>query len=677
MDILALDRVLVIEGAWKLGLTPEDGWSESLAVLTHNHLYLLEPSDPEPLSPFGRTWRRIQLTDVSDLTVSSISGAAGAEMLRISINAIFQGDILLRTPPYAADVSSWVGALEPVIAAARTRLAVSSEVPDSVAACLLGQQRLSRHSSQERLISDVRWWEPHGGRTREGGSGRSSPVSEATSSLTRRRWALAAGSARGIGIESGGVRNTSTTTGLVMSACGDGASGIMPSKPWATDWLCNIHAMGVLDKRRDGFWRVGWAERLFVLWMDNAGSAHLLYYKRAVENNDELLGELRGVIDLRGASIELRSFEDGDDHHQKATSSAGTDGRRSYLRITAAQPAVVEPFYVLPKRLAVIDVRSGGSCTDDEELKRWEERIRWAVRRASGALGVLSSDKPIDDTKADGTDDCRNSKQLRNFRGGWVGIMTLGGLNACLLLARSGSESTFIIAIVLANALCYLLLWAPRATSSAPRVAPLMPLDRKLSRSERPRAGMVCGDPMVLAAPLACNGDARDFSVRCGPDYPRLGLKAPSQPAMYELLSSDFGRASQQPRHVAELMQLPSPPSVVQGRLPPLLVVNVVVPIAAPSLLGEKDDNGCVAAILCFGATDSAQASSRESSPPPAVELLAKFNENAAEKRMDAGVFKVSSIVWWSLPRERASNGFWAYSSTHRTADISGHCQGR
>lgn len=365
---------------------------------------------------------------------------------------------------------------------------------------------------------------------------------------------------------------------------------------------------------------------------------------------------------------------------------SGGDGPRRYLRIIAAETPSPEPFYVLPKRLAVLDLRvadgagatvgvgDGGSRgggvggwggrgggarpAGGDPLGEWEARLRSAIGQVSQPAGPPPDAQAEHRSQADANAAGNRTGRLRGSGRGWTLILALAVLNACLMLARIGSEAAFALSLLAANLLvCYALSGGGRPPP--PPLPPLPPphVDRKLSRSERPRAGMACGDSAVLSAPLARNGDGREFRVRCGPDYPRLGGKAPSAPAMYELLSSDFGRAPHSIRHVAERMTLPSPPCVVQGRLPPLLVLSVVVPVPAPALLGESPDEECVVAVFCFGATDGAQAASREAVPPPAVELMARFNAEAAEKRMDAGVFKVGCLVASALQGMEGGQG--------------------
>ena len=58
--IIAIDHVLALDN---------EEWTKRLAVLTAEALYLLEPEtgDPDPLSPFGHTWWRIGMHDLTDI----------------------------------------------------------------------------------------------------------------------------------------------------------------------------------------------------------------------------------------------------------------------------------------------------------------------------------------------------------------------------------------------------------------------------------------------------------------------------------------------------------------------------------------------------------------------------------------------------------------------------------
>ncbi|EOD04714.1 hypothetical protein EMIHUDRAFT_453811, partial [Emiliania huxleyi CCMP1516] len=275
--ILAIDRVLRLEGAWRLGLTPDDGWSENVAVLTSEALYFLDASEPEQLSPVGRSAGRLLLSDIADLVVSSIDGGEGSEMLRISVRAIFQGDALLRAPPGASSMPLWVEALA---SAMRGRLSDGAEAgpADGLAACLGAKER------QLRVSAACAWWE-----ARRPPTPQSLPSPQHSAGTLLRKRLLAGGAGEeAAGGGGGGAGGSSTGGGGGGGGGGEGGGGRWP---WESGLLGGVRGFGVLEKRRDGMLRVGWVERLFVLW-SGGGALSLLYYKRRGAEqggSDELL----------------------------------------------------------------------------------------------------------------------------------------------------------------------------------------------------------------------------------------------------------------------------------------------------------------------------------------------------------------------------------------------------
>lgn len=290
---------------------------------------------------------------------------------------------------------------------------------------------------------------------------------------------------------------------------------------------------------------------------------------------------------------------------------------------------------MLPKRCSALDVRRG----TEEELDEWEAMLRHAIAAAEHGAGrpdlQLPPPPPISaaSPSASGAPPPPPSSSPpppRLFARAVALVLFNGGC----LLAHYAAGTALLAAAILCNLAIFALV---------PPTPPPPPLQqrppearRTVAGAVRPKAGAVCGAGAVLAR----SGDAAAFSVRCGPDYPRRGLKAPSGPAIYELAASDFGRAPARPRHIAELMQLPAA-AEGPGRLPALLVVSIVTPVAAPTLYGEPETADCVVAAFCFRCTEAAQAASREAQPGGAVEMLARFSAEAAEKRMEAGAFKI------------------------------------
>ena len=83
------------------------------------------------------------------------------------------------------------------------------------------------------------------------------------------------------------------------------------------------------------------------------------------------------------------------------------------------------------------------------------------------------------------------------------------------------------------------------------------------------------------------------FNVRVGPDYARYGRKAPSLSALYESIGVDIMRSDCIINHVAPHLLFPSAPDYYDPacKLPALLVINIQLPLAMPSLFSSPDDD--------------------------------------------------------------------------------------
>eukprot|EP00908_Phaeocystis_cordata_P023642 Transcript_6101.p1 GENE.Transcript_6101~~Transcript_6101.p1 ORF type:complete len:500 (-),score=131.14 Transcript_6101:128-1627(-) len=163
-----------------------------------------------------------------------------------------------------------------------------------------------------------------------------------------------------------------------------GLSWSKQSRPWRRDALPEILALGTLLKERDGLLWGGWTERTFVL----TANGKLLYYLRT-ESNDEVLGDLRGVIDLDGAILELRPLDE-----EEISAMPGCSP--SFLLITAAEEPEPQPFYEWPKRCATLACR--GETPTQQNL--WEQKLLAAIeslradRQRGGGGGALRHRAP-------------------------------------------------------------------------------------------------------------------------------------------------------------------------------------------------------------------------------------------------------------------------------------------
>ena len=145
--------------------------------------------------------------------------------------------------------------------------------------------------------------------------------------------------------------------------------------------------------------------------------------------------------------------------------------------------------------------------------------------------------------------------------------------------------------------------------------------------------------------------DASVFPVRCGPDYKKNGQKAPSAPALYDVLSVDIiDSASTLQSHVAERMALPEAPPVAEcGPLPPLFIVSYQMPYNAPALQGakkvEKAPGSNVIIVCKISAATLEEVKKPVAEWSPALRLFANFVEKAATDKAVRESFKCISIV--------------------------------
>ena len=174
------------------------------------------------------------------------------------------------------------------------------------------------------------------------------------------------------------------------SSPGPGSSSSRTRRPWRREALPEIDAIGTLLKERDGLLWGGLTERTFVL----LSTGTFLYYLRTPDSNGELLGDLRGVIELDGATLELQPLEE--EEHAAIPGSSS-----SSLLLTAAVEPEPQPFYEVPKRCGSLSVR----CETAQQQRVLEERLRKTIaqlRRKRGrptpsGVGLRQRTPPQDD----------------------------------------------------------------------------------------------------------------------------------------------------------------------------------------------------------------------------------------------------------------------------------------
>lgn len=125
------------------------------------------------------------------------------------------------------------------------------------------------------------------------------------------------------------------------------------------------------------------------------------------------------------------------------------------------------------------------------------------------------------------------------------------------------------------------------------------------------------------------------FQVRSA-NYMRSKVKEPSGPCVYRLLGVDVYNFDFKLYHIAQHVQLPEPPVLGPGahalpadqQLPPLLIVNLQLPLYAPSLFGCNDGPGH-SLVYYFALPEGWEPSQVENKA--ALSLIQRFVHNKRE----------------------------------------------
>mmetsp|Transcript_137 Transcript_137/g.174 ORF Transcript_137/g.174 Transcript_137/m.174 type:complete len:270 (-) Transcript_137:146-955(-) len=128
--------------------------------------------------------------------------------------------------------------------------------------------------------------------------------------------------------------------------------------------------------------------------------------------------------------------------------------------------------------------------------------------------------------------------------------------------------------------------------------------------------------------------DAGSFNLRIGPNYKKHGRKAPSGPSLYEVFACKMVTVKKKHRNITKLLPRPQVPEVANPclPLPPLLVVNMMVPNYGPKLMGDKDD-GIGAQIVMYARMAPQTMEFLKGTAkacPPAMHLLARYMKGRA-----------------------------------------------
>lgn len=122
--------------------------------------------------------------------------------------------------------------------------------------------------------------------------------------------------------------------------------------------------------------------------------------------------------------------------------------------------------------------------------------------------------------------------------------------------------------------------------------------------------------------------EAASFSIR-GPDYMRTKVKQPSTKPFYRLVAMDMFSFPSRANHIARHMALPPiPQHPTATTLPPMLIVNLQLPLYPPPFFGNLDGPGH-SIIYYFVLREDFDPASTEN--PAALYMLQRFFDNGRE----------------------------------------------
>jgi len=162
----------------------------------------------------------------------------------------------------------------------------------------------------------------------------------------------------------------------------------------------------------------------------------------------------------------------------------------------------------------------------------------------------------------------------------------------------------------------------------------------KLDRSEQLIPGMIRHQPLEKfyldekSIVKNChpgtwsNGDGSTFNVRLGPDYKTTGIKAPSNGVLYEIFAFDaYCTKEKKINNISRFYDMPvRPPTPEKYDIPPVLLINVLVPGYEPPFFGKGPTDGKGYSMVFFGElSKSARELLRKHKLSPALKLFQAF----------------------------------------------------
>jgi len=124
------------------------------------------------------------------------------------------------------------------------------------------------------------------------------------------------------------------------------------------------------------------------------------------------------------------------------------------------------------------------------------------------------------------------------------------------------------------------------------------------------------------------NGDGTSFNVRLGPNYKTTGIKAPSNESVYDIFAFDvYCTEEKKIKNISRFYDMPiRPPVNEKYDIPPVLLINVLIPDYIPPLWGAGPTDGNGYSMVFFGElSKSSRELLRTGQLSPALKLFQSF----------------------------------------------------
>ena len=192
----------------------------------------------------------------------------------------------------------------------------------------------------------------------------------------------------------------------------------------------------------------------------------------------------------------------------------------------------------------------------------------------------------------------------------------------------------------------------PRAspTKNSELAKQLQVHDRNSSQAIRAYAAAPTTDIEVKPHSYA-NTDASAFQLRVGPNYKKNKQKAPSPPALYDLLSMDFLYADSPLKNTADKFRIPSIPGITDvstghAHIPPMLIINTWLPGEEPSMFQKSTDGETYSIPMVFVLSQETLRQLKDiDTASPGVKLWSEWCRRAENEPDFRGRFKCMGMI--------------------------------